>query len=149
VRGGLSPALGGYLESMNNEQDVGECESCGEHFGYFLVHNGFNDSAYAYCDSCGLTSILSGWSKKIPKGVELTIHQVISETVEPLLEKCQCGGSFRKAASPRCPCCNSILSPVEAAKYIEANAPGAKMGWKWQRDWQAPNKSLKPTANQR
>jgi len=134
--GGSAPAFGGYGESMSKSDDIGQCYSCNARFSYFLVHNGFNDSAYAYCDTCGMTSLLSGWSKKIPEGVELRIHQVISEAVEPFLQKCFCGGSFKKGASPRCPRCSSVLSAVEATKYIEANAPGARMGWRWQQDWQ-------------
>ena len=121
---------------MDHSDDTAWCESCRVGFTYFLVHNGFNDSAYAYCDTCGMTALLSGWSKKIPAGVNLKIHEVISESVEPFLQKCTCGGTFRRDASPRCPRCNSKLSATEAAKYIEANAPGAKKGWRWQRNWQ-------------
>jgi len=43
--------------------NVGACESCGHQFRYDLIHNGFNDSAYGYCDLCGCTLLLSGWSK--------------------------------------------------------------------------------------
>lgn len=68
---------------MDNSDDTARCESCSEGFTYFLVHNGFNDSAYAYCDTCGMTALLSGWSKKIPEGLNLKIQQVISESVKP------------------------------------------------------------------
>jgi len=44
----------------------GSCEHCRHEFPYALIHNGFNDSAFAYCDACGTTSILSGWFKSIP-----------------------------------------------------------------------------------
>lgn len=33
--------------------DIGSCENCNQRFSYALIHNGFNDSAYAYCDTCG------------------------------------------------------------------------------------------------
>ena len=36
---------------------TGTCESCGHSFDYMLIHNGFNDSAFAYCDSCGMTAL--------------------------------------------------------------------------------------------
>jgi hypothetical protein len=83
-----------------------------------------------------MTALLSGWSKKIPEGLNLKIHGVISESVEPFLQQCACGGNFKRDASPRYPRCNSKLSATEATKYIEANAPGAKKGWRWQQDWQ-------------
>ena len=121
---------------MSREKDKGQCETCHQYFGYYLIHNGFNDSAYAYCERCGETCILSAWYDKIPKHMGLKFHQVISESVEPLLKPCECRGRFRKGTSPRCPHCNSELSAVAATKYIEANAPGAKMGWRWQQDWE-------------
>src|SRR5438552_3175373 len=52
---GLSP--GGW-KAMDNS--IGSCENCGHTFQYRLVHNGFGDSAYAYCDKCSFTVLLSG-----------------------------------------------------------------------------------------
>jgi hypothetical protein len=121
---------------MGREKDIGRCETCGEKFGYYLIHNGFNDTAYSYCDSCGMTSLVGGWGDtKVPKEARLKIHGVISESAEPFLKRCQCGGRFRRGASPRCPHCNAELSAVGATKYIEENAPGAREGWRWQQDW--------------
>jgi hypothetical protein len=40
-----------------------------------------------------------------------------------------------KGAAPRCPHCHDTLSAEFATSYIEANAPGAKKGWRWQRNW--------------
>ena len=79
--------------------------------------------------------MLDAWYPKIPKHTGLKFHQAITESVEPLLKPCECGGRFRRGASPRCPHCNSELSAIEATKYIEANAPGTKGGWRWQQDW--------------
>lgn len=121
---------------MSTEEDKGRCEICSGQFTYFLVHNGFNDSAYAYCDRCGRTSILSGWHDGIPAGVQLKLHQAISETAEPYLEDCECGGKFKRKASPRCPHCKGELSAIAATSYIEKNAPGTQSGWRWQQNWQ-------------
>jgi hypothetical protein len=112
---------------------IGKCDQCGGSFSYDLIHNGFNESAYAYCDECGMLSILDGW--KIPDGVKLTIHRMITPDIEPLLAPCPCGGQFRAGAPPRCPHCRSPVSAKEAATWIEANAPGTKAGWRWQRNW--------------
>src|SRR6185312_17076438 len=103
--------------------DKGTCEHCSRTFSYMLLHNGFNDSAYAYCDTCGSTAALSVWSS-MPAGVAVRFHQRISSDVESHLRPCACGGRFRADASPRCPHCRGVLSPVTAASWIEANAPG-------------------------
>jgi hypothetical protein len=112
---------------------IGKCGQCGKLFPYDLFHSGFGDFAYAYCDRCGMLSILDGW--KPPEGVKLTIHRMIAPDIEPLLSPCPCGGQFRAGASPRCPHCGSRLSAEEATTWIEANAPGTARGWRWQRNW--------------
>ena len=118
---------------MAREHHIGNCENCKKQFGYYLIHNGFNDSDYAYCDACGLTALLDGW--KVPKGIHMIPHQNITPEIEPHLVLCSCGGFFRSGASPRCPNCQQPLSPIHAADYIERQAEGAKKGWRWQRDW--------------
>src|ERR1041384_1349194 len=110
---------------------VGTCEHCRRAFSYRLIHNGFNDSAFAYCDRCGCLAILSHWSKW-PKAIIPGIGGIKPE-IEMYLAPCSCGGRFRADAAPRCPHCHQILSAEEAATYIEANAPGTAKGWKWQR----------------
>lgn len=119
---------------MSRENGRGSCSSCEKEFGYYLIHNGFNDSSYAYCDRCGETCLLSQWT--LPAGVEIKDYGVIPEEIEPLLKSCKCGGTFRKSASPRCSHCSSNLSATEATNYIEANVPGTKSGWRWQRTWE-------------
>ena len=111
------------------------CAACGDSFGYYLVHNGFNDSAYAYCDACGLTALFDGWSESIPSGVELKVHGPITVELEPQIRPCECGGRFRRSASPRCPKCKAVIDPVVSAAFIEPNAPGTAKGWRWQRSW--------------
>lgn len=121
------------------EQFQGECEHCRSTFPYYLVHCGFSDTSYAYCDSCGMTALLSYWvpaqNKRLPKLPECVPHQEICADWEPHLRPCACGGSFRKGASPRCPKCKERLSSELAANYIERNAPGTKKGWTWERSW--------------
>ena len=79
-------------------------------------------------------SMLSLWT--VPQGIEIKDYGVIPQQIEPLLKDCECGGKFRKGASPRCPHCNSELSAVKATKYIEANAPATRDGWSWQQSWE-------------
>jgi hypothetical protein len=118
---------------MARKQDIGDCEHCKKQFGYYLVHNGFNDSAYAYCDTCGATALLSGWT--VPKNIHMVLHQNITPEVQPHLAPCHCGGSFHAGASPRCPHCRQILSAVLAADYIESQVEGTQKGRRWQRSW--------------
>jgi hypothetical protein len=121
---------------MSRRDGDGACEACSSHFGYYLVHNGFNDSAYAYCDTCGVTALFDGWSKSIPEGVTLEVHGPIATELEPLLRRCECGGRFIAAGAPRCPKCRSPLDPDHSAEFLERNAPGTAHGWRWQRTWQ-------------
>jgi len=118
---------------MNDKPGKGTCEHCGDTFPYSLIHNGFNDSSYAYCDSCGLTALLDGW--KIPEGVSIKLHTVIQAKDEVLLLPCECGGKFQSGASPRCPHCQKPLSAELAESWIEENAPGTAKGWRWQCSW--------------
>jgi len=121
------------------EQFNGICDNCGELFPYYLVHCGFSDCSYAYCDSCGVTALLSVWQpvqrKQLPKLPKCVSHQEICATWEPFLLACVCGGRFKKGAVPRCPKCKHPLSAQSATDYIEKNAPGTKKGWRWQRTW--------------
>ncbi len=113
--------------------DTGKCDSCSKSFQYDLLHNGFNESTYAYCNECGMLAILSAW--KVPTGIKLNAQQMIEPEIESYLAPCQCGGQFKAGASPRCPHCHIPLSTDKATKWIEANAPGTAKGWKWQRSW--------------
>lgn len=118
---------------MGREDGKGICSDCGKQFGYYLIHSGFNESAYAYCDRCGETCLLNLWT--LPAGVENKDYGLIPVGFEQLLTSCECGGSFRQDAAPRCPHCSSVLSATDAAEYLEANASGTKDGWRWQQTW--------------
>ena len=114
--------------------DLAACEHCSRQFSYKLIHNGFNDSAYAYCDTCGCTAMLSAWAPH-PDDATVEFHRAITRDLEPFLEACQCGGRFSAGASPRCPHCLQPLSASSLAATIEGNAPGTAKGWKWQETW--------------
>jgi hypothetical protein len=113
---------------------IGTCDQCGEKFKIEIFHNGFGDSSYAYCDTCGMTAILSGWHKQWPSGVKCTQAEIASE-MEPYLKGCGCGGRFAKGNSPHCPHCKQPLSAEKATEYIEQQSSGTQKGWRWQRNW--------------
>ena len=100
-----------------------------------LLHSGFADSAYAYCDTCGMVAVLDGWSPKVPQAAGLHLHERITRSVEPFLQPCSCGGRFTATASPRCPACSEVMDPIAVTSFIEGNAPGTQMGWRWQQNW--------------
>jgi hypothetical protein len=112
----------------------GVCEHCRQQFSYLLIHNGFNDTAYAYCDTCGRIAFFSAWSH-VPEGAPMRYHQCIAKETEPFLKRCECGGRFRAGTAPRCPHCKNPLSAEIAGSYLEENAPGSATGWRWQRNW--------------
>ena len=110
----------------------GQCNSCGSLFPYFLIHNGFNESAYAYCSGCGMTCILdTGYEDRpgIPR------HRSVEAAGERKIAPCICGGKFRAGALPRCPHCRVALDATKVTEFIERNALGAKLGWRWQKNW--------------
>lgn len=55
---------------------MGVCEHCKQRFEYYLIHNGFNESAYAYCAACSTTALLDRW--KVPKGIEVNWYGAIT-----------------------------------------------------------------------
>ena len=117
------------------QQAIGSCDGCKRDFHYYLIHNGFNDSYYAYCDRCGRTSILDVYAPNFPKIVGKHGFGRIPPELEPHVKPCECGGHLRVEAGPRCPECGRLLSALEAASYIEKNAAGNKKGWRWQKNW--------------
>ncbi len=129
----LNEIVGHHMSDGFREDGQGICDACGLSFPYMLIHNGFNDSAFAYCDSCGRATLLDLWTA--PSGLAVS-HGSIPSEVEPYVGPCPCGGRFRGSASPRCPSCRHPLNAEAATSFIEANAPGSKKGWRWQRSWQ-------------
>jgi hypothetical protein len=117
------------------KNSIGRCEACQQVFPYYLIHNGFNDSAYAYCDTCSRVALL-GWYSPRPEGAPFEPFKRIKKSVEPYLRPCACGGHYTADAAPRCPKCLHPLSATEATSWIEANARGTAKGWRWQRDWE-------------
>lgn len=130
-----NPALHAGAVNQVPFATTGVCEHCGDTFSYWLVHNGFNDSAYAYCETCGACALFSRWFKNIPEGASFTPYGVLPPASEPFVKLCTCGGHFRANAKPRCPSCFEELCAKKAATYIESNAPGTALGWRWQRNW--------------
>lgn len=120
---------------MPPDKHRGSCDKCDRAFDYYVVHNGFNDSSYAYCSGCGLTALIDT-NQKDRSDEGLPPHRSITAKGEHSLAGCGCGGSFKAGATPRCPHCNHELSAKEAARWIESQAPGTSKGWKWQNNWE-------------
>lgn len=127
-RGTYHPAI------MGRANSAGICDSCSGKFGFYLVHSGFSDCAYAYCRECGSTTTLDAYAA--PAGVDVPIGKPLPPSSERSLKPCVCGGRFSGSASPRCPHCRKVLSAEKAASWIEESAEGTKQGWRWERSWQ-------------
>jgi hypothetical protein len=108
---------------------TGLCEHCGASFEIELIHNGFNDSSYAYCGDCGMTAILSAYSKRWPAGVQWTYAEIAPEMERHSL-LCECGGNlprvirrdvrnatkfFRPTKSPTTSKCSHPVPPKDGA----------------------------------
>ena len=121
------------VRCMARKQTTGQCDKCSQPFGYYLIHNGFNVSSYAYCDSCCYLALLDLYG--VPQHIPKLDFGAITPDVEPYLLPCPSRGYFKAGASARCPHCDQPLGAVRAADYIEANARGTASGWRWQRSW--------------
>jgi hypothetical protein len=117
-------------------RNLGEmsCPQCAVTFEYMLVHSGLNECAYAYCEACGRVALLHP-QDRTPAGVRLRLNRRITKEIEPHIAPCECGGRFRASAGPRCPSCGARLSAETLAGPIEEDAPAARDGWVWQRNW--------------
>ncbi len=114
----------------------GDCEHCGQAYRYSLLHAGFGDCSYAYCDCCGQLATFSYSSSfllSMPRIV--SPHQVIDAAWEPFIRSCTCGGTFRREASPRCVVCTQPLSALYATGHFEHNFASNGRNWRWQRNW--------------
>ncbi len=114
----------------------GDCEHCCRIYHYTLLHAGFGDYSYAYCDTCGSLATFSYSSTFLLSLPALAVqHQVIDASWESFVLPCACEGQFRSGASPRCVFCSHPLSAEHASPHIERNSVGAGRGWRWQRNW--------------
>jgi hypothetical protein len=116
------------------DNPIGSCDHCGRTFRYRLIHNGFNESAYAHCEQCAFSVLLSGWNP-LARWANLVANQKMTPDIEALLKPYPCGGVFRASADPKCPHCARPLSAATATTYIERDAPGTAKGWRWRRSW--------------
>lgn len=122
------------ISNGESAETLGTCQSCYCEFPYRLIHNGFNDSSYAYCDRCGTTAILSHYNARFAD-LPSAENGRISSADERYLRPCACGGRYTADAGPRCPADNTPISATAASSWIEANAAGTAKGWRWQRTW--------------
>lgn len=112
---------------------LGTCEQCGHEFAFRIIHNGFNETGYAYCDACGRVGFLDTHDERLTEfrnggGWPGALPDKLAE----FLNECACGGRFRFGACPRCPKCRQALSASKARVWIERSAAPE---WKWQGDW--------------
>lgn len=123
--------------AKGREQLQGVCDRCDRSFHYYLIHSGFNDSYYAYCNLCGKTAILDLYSPRLsnPRLQRVPLGRIPAE-LDGRLGPCACGGRFVMNAGPRCPHCRQLLSAMKASPFIEVQAEGTKKGWRWQGTWE-------------
>lgn len=80
-----------------------------------IVHSGFNNSGFMYCDKSG--DILT-WStfdsnyRTIVDKHPWSLTQDEKQKVEDAVITCTCGGRFRFSAKPRCPNCNNEVPAI-------------------------------------
>jgi len=99
------------------------CKKCNETVQGELYHLGFSDMDCMYCDSCPRALLLKDhtlaqrcgieWPNLQPgdKGWEYYNRHLLPvyARFEALFLPCECGGTYRAGAPPRCPKCNEYL----------------------------------------
>jgi hypothetical protein len=114
----------------------GDCEHCRRFYRYSLWNCGFGENSYAYCEQCGMLATISYANEETAEFPALSAkYMEIDQSWEQHLRPCNCGGQFRKGASPHCPYCHKALSAMYAAAHMERQALGAPRGWRWQCNW--------------
>ncbi len=109
------------------EQLRGICDRCDQAFPYYLIHSGFNDSYYAYCDLCGKTAILDSYSPSLsqPRLQRVSLGRIPAE-LEGKLCPCECGGRFVVNAGPRCPHCGSSYPQRRRPRLLSDRRKGQR-----------------------
>jgi putative hemolysin len=122
---------------MPRQQYPGQCDSCGVAFDWYPIHNGFDNSFYAYCSGCGTTAILDFY------GTPLTQHPAVAklptgeipQEIEYLLQSCSCGSRFQAGAKPRCPRCAHELLPRAGANGGSSSVAPQRRNAGWPLTW--------------
>ncbi len=118
---------------LTRDPEKGTCESCGLDFEFYLVHNGFNNSAYSYCNACGKTAILDVLFYQYDQ-LGIGSGRIAKNKVQ-YIANCECGGKFQFESKPRCPHCLEEISAEAASKYINRKSDDPRGEWNWQQDW--------------
>jgi hypothetical protein len=89
------------------------CQSCGSEFDMFV--GGLFRVSLRFCDACGSVGSVSAGDQQDPgrswfrkRRMVVDPHSLDDEEFSRITGPCpQCGGRFRREASPRCPGCLS------------------------------------------
>jgi hypothetical protein len=116
------------------------CASCAKTFSVALLHNGFNNSEFLYCDTCHRVAILNFYSRRsnlllqladMSGGVLWSWRNSIeaNRDIEMRLSPCQCGGHFSFQAAPHCPICRAALNLQDVLRQLNVRQ-GWNNGWR-------------------
>lgn len=96
------------------------CPTCKHSYYGRVLHAGFDDSEFLYCDRCFRIALLSIYSRSADILLRLAVPALWSWResaasrieIEASLRGCECGGRFTFDAVPKCFNCQSVL-PLE------------------------------------
>jgi uncharacterized protein with PIN domain len=105
---------------MNIKQNCPECNYEINVSYPDIIHSGFNDSGFLYCDRSGDLLTWGIYDKRYRELVgdvaPWDLNEEEKKVIESALIQCPCGGTFKFAALPRCPNCNSVLPMLQRDK---------------------------------
>lgn len=113
-----------------------KCSTCSELFSVEVLHAGFDDSEFLYCDHCHRVAVLNIYSGRSTALRDLAQAGLWTwrdspgarSQIEALLAPCECGGHFTFDAVPRCPHCRDPLILDSVLSQLDAR------GW-WKQGW--------------
>lgn len=81
-----------------------------------IIHAGFSNLGFMYCNKCGDVLTWSSFDPIFEKIVgrkhPWSLTSVEKREVENAIIKCKCGGDFTFSAKPRCPNCNNEIPDI-------------------------------------
>ena len=106
------------------------CSACGQDFKVRVVHSGFSNDEFLYCDRSHHVAVLEIYSRTSSLLLRLADEcgrglwdwresAEYRARIEGALRSCPCGGRFTFSAGPRCPRCRVPLALDEVRAQVE------------------------------
>ena len=84
------------------------------------IHAGFSNMGFMYCSKCPNLLTWGSYNREYMNIIQgkhpWDLNENEKNKVEDAIIKCECGGSFKFSAAPRCPNCNNEIPEILSDK---------------------------------